>query len=219
VAHFFSEFAPDFDENRDIVIIHDPQPCAAIKYIKERFPRAMCIWRCHVGLDVDTRATKAAWDFLEPYLMEYDKCVFSAKEYVRPCVADKSVIIPPGISPLTPKNMELSPYDVSQILMRAGLLSQMEHLLGIRGCELVEPPFEATAVIYEPNTATCAVDASETPRSVETPMAATHVPSASDEWHNWGDALLKGTHAQYQVKPGVGSRLWSVETHLPSARM
>lgn len=52
---------------------------------------------------------------------------------------------------LAPKNRELSPFDITQILMRAGLMQpQFLLILASRGCQLIEPPFKAQARIYEP---------------------------------------------------------------------
>lgn len=96
--------------------------------------------------DHDVAHCAAAGRFLEPYLDSYDACVFSTQEYVRPSVAHKSVVIRPGIAPLTAKNRELSAVEVAQTLMRAGLLPELEGCSS--GCDTVEPPFSHKAMIY-----------------------------------------------------------------------
>src|SRR5688500_18184369 len=52
--------------NGDILVVHDPQPLGAGALLKEERD-LRTIWRCHIGLDGQTAATRAAWNFLEPY--------------------------------------------------------------------------------------------------------------------------------------------------------
>jgi hypothetical protein len=142
---FLSKFLHSVDAQRDIVIIHDPQPMGMIRKLRERCPRVKTIWRCHIGLDWSNGPTEAAWGFLEPHLRLFDACVFSTQEYVRESVKDRSVVIRPGIAPLTAKNRELSAFSIAQTLARAGLLPELECLMG--EC-MVEPPFEHQALVY-----------------------------------------------------------------------
>jgi glycosyltransferase involved in cell wall biosynthesis len=116
------KFYPDPDPDRDIIIVHDPQPSAMVLYLKQWYPNLVCLWRCHIGLDQHNEQTESAWRFLDPYLAQYDACIFSAPEYIRHTVRDSAFIVHPGIAPLAPKNKELSPFDMTQILLRAGLM-------------------------------------------------------------------------------------------------
>lgn len=150
---FLDTFCTGVDVKRDLVIVHDPQPAGMIGRLRDRAPRLRCVWRCHIGLDVATPTTDAAWGFLRRYIERYDAGVFSASEYVPPWLRDagRGFVVHPGISPLAPKNKELSPYEVTQVLMRAGLMHpQMVLILQSRGCELIDAPFTAQARIYEP---------------------------------------------------------------------
>ena len=147
---FFTKFLTDVDTQRDLILIHDPQPAGIIKYIRDHYPQLLCVWRCHIGLDIENDATRSAWSFLDPYITMYDACVFSSPEYIRSSVKHKSATVHPGIAPLAPKNKELSAYDITQILMRAGLMDfQQASILEQRGCELIDPPFEHRAKIYK----------------------------------------------------------------------
>lgn len=119
----------------DVLVVHDPQPMPLAGMLREK-RRLTTIWRCHIGLDVDTRETRDAWRFLEPYAAAYDHAVFSAPEYVAPYLEGRSTIIYPAIDPLTPKNRPLSVQSVVGLLERGGLLE-----LGPR----VEEPFEHQA--------------------------------------------------------------------------
>lgn len=107
---------------------------------------------CLAGLDTDNEATSDAWAFLEPYMTQCQVSVFSAADYVRPSVRDRAFIVHPGIAPLAEKNRELSPYDVTQVLLRAGLMPQLLSSVHERGCSLIEPPFPEQAKVYVPAT-------------------------------------------------------------------
>ena len=148
-AEFFSRFLTDPDPSRDVICLHDPQPAGMIAAIKRRNPGLRCIWRSHIGLDSANDASAAAWRFLEPYVTAADACVFSAREYIPRVLRDRSFIVHPGIAPLAPKNKELTPYEVTQLLMRAGLMNvQRDLLCEARGCELADAPFAKQAVIH-----------------------------------------------------------------------
>ncbi|HSJ07743.1 MAG TPA: glycosyltransferase [Longimicrobiales bacterium] len=116
----------------DVLVVHDPQPMPLAGMLCETRDLTT-IWRCHIGLDVDSPATRDAWRFLEPYADAYDHAVFSAPEYVAPYFEGRSSIIYPAIDPLTPKNRPLSVQAVIGILARAGLVREE----GPRA----EPPF------------------------------------------------------------------------------
>ena len=104
----------------DIVVVHDPQPLAVGSLIKERIKNPM-IWRCHIGLDRDVDQTRAVWSFLRPYLMPYDRVVFSAHEYIPDYLTHRSSIIHPAIDPLSDKNRELSLHRVVEVLCNASM--------------------------------------------------------------------------------------------------
>jgi trehalose synthase len=107
----------------DILIVHDPQPMPLAGMLGNDLD-LLCIWRCHIGLDVDTDETLEAWRFLERYADAYDHAVFSAPEYVAPFFEGRSSIIYPALDPLTDKNRPLHVQEVIAILERGGLLSE-----------------------------------------------------------------------------------------------
>jgi trehalose synthase len=104
----------------DVLIVHDPQPMPLAAVLKEELTLT-AVWRCHIGLDEDLPATRAAWEFLRLYAGAYDRAVFSAKEYVPPYLADRAVIIYPAIDPLSPKNRELGVHHTVAVLSNAGI--------------------------------------------------------------------------------------------------
>jgi trehalose synthase len=105
----------------DILVVHDPQPLPLAALLRDHLSTVM-IWRCHIGLDQENTATRAAWDFLAPYLDAYDHAVFSAPEYIPERLAGRSTVIFPGIDPLAPKNCELSLRGAVEVLCTGGLV-------------------------------------------------------------------------------------------------
>ena len=91
-------------EDYDVFIVHDPQP-AALRHFKQTRRGSKWIWRCHID---SSEPNRGVWEFLHPYLQEYDAAVFTMKAF-RPADLDlaKVVFIPPAIDPVSTKNMEL----------------------------------------------------------------------------------------------------------------
>ena len=95
-------------EDYDLFIVHDPQP-AAIRHFKKVRGNCKWIWRCHID---SSAPNQEFWEFLHPYIQEYDVSVFTMKAFKPADLDSESVVfIPPAIDPLSPKNMEL-PADV-----------------------------------------------------------------------------------------------------------
>jgi trehalose synthase len=106
----------------DILIVHDPQPLPLAGLLRETVP-LVTIWRCHIGLDEQNAATRAAWSFLEPYFGAYDRVVFSAPEYIPNTLAGHATVIYPGIDPLAAKNRELPLRAAVEVLCNGGLIA------------------------------------------------------------------------------------------------
>ena len=96
----------------DIVFIHDPQPAALVK--KRRGSKNHWIWRCHIDL---SRPQPQVWDFLKPYVEQYDACVFSAPAFAQ-TLSIPQILISPSIDPLSDKNRELSQEEIKTVLDR-----------------------------------------------------------------------------------------------------
>jgi trehalose synthase len=105
----------------DLLVVHDPQPLPLAAQLREA--AALAVWRCHIGLDAENAATRAAWDFLAPYIDAYDAAVFSAAEYIPECLAGRSSVIFPGIDPLSPKNRDLSLRRTIEVMCSGGLIA------------------------------------------------------------------------------------------------
>lgn len=134
----------------DVVFLHDPQTAGLAAAIGE----AGCtvVWRCHVGTDQPNRYSEEAWDFLEADVSVADACVFSRDAYVPDfCRAMRTMIVPPSIDALSPKNQEIEPAVVAAILVRAGLIdgsaeAPPEYELADGSTRLVERRAETVSV-------------------------------------------------------------------------
>jgi trehalose synthase len=113
----FDLFKEVTDENRrnmdlygDILFIHDPQPAGLIQ--KKQLVGKKWIWRCHIDI---SHPNRLVWDFLRPYITQYDAAVFSAPAF-SPELPIRQFLISPSIDPLSNKNKEL-PEDLINAVM------------------------------------------------------------------------------------------------------
>ncbi|HMB00863.1 MAG TPA: glycosyltransferase [Spirochaetota bacterium] len=111
----------------DIVVIHDPQPAGMGSRLKD-ITGVKTIFRCHIGLDKKTEQTTTIWNFMKPYLQNYDQAVFTAPEYIPSYLKDRSVIIHPALDPFTAKNRELRIPRLTSILYASGLAVKPQQL-------------------------------------------------------------------------------------------
>jgi trehalose synthase len=101
----------------DFVFVHDPQPLA-LRRLHGR-NSARWIWRCHIDT---SKPNPEALAFLKPFIAEYDALVFTMDEFVPAALRDLRVaIMPPGIDPLSPKNVATPASLCRQIVRWAGV--------------------------------------------------------------------------------------------------
>ena len=106
----------------DLVLLHDPQTAGLTAALVRA--GVLVIWRCHIGVDFQNEVTRAAWDFLRPYLEPARGFVFTRRQYVPAWIsAALTRIIPPSIDPFSAKNEELSAGTVRAILATIGVLA------------------------------------------------------------------------------------------------
>ncbi|MFA6317591.1 MAG: glycosyltransferase [Elusimicrobiota bacterium] len=99
----------------DTVFIHDPQPAALVK--KRGSMKNRWLWRCHIDI---SRPSPQVWGFLKPYVERYDACVVSAPPFAQKLSIPQAMIAP-SIDPLSDKNRELEPSEISAILNRLNI--------------------------------------------------------------------------------------------------
>ncbi len=96
-----AEMLPD---HYDVFVVHDPQP-AALRHFKNSGHKHKWIWRCHID---SSQPNQAIWEFLRPYIQDYDAAVFTMKAFQPADLAMSRVaFIPPAIDPVSTKNMNL----------------------------------------------------------------------------------------------------------------
>ncbi|MBN1597814.1 MAG: glycosyltransferase [Bacteroidales bacterium] len=86
--------------NADYSVVHDPQPCASVVHGNYTGKK---VWRCHIDT---SEANDLIWNFLVPYINNYDGVIFSHPEFVKTGVRKPVFQIPPSIDPLTVKNRQ-----------------------------------------------------------------------------------------------------------------
>jgi len=105
--------AKGFQDDFDVVVIHDPQPAPLVNLIEHKSP---WIWRCHIDL---TTPNRSVLRLLQPYLEKYDAAIFSAATYAPSDVKFRKLVVsPPAIDPLSPKNRDVSEGERKAILSR-----------------------------------------------------------------------------------------------------
>lgn len=94
------------DTDYDFYVIHDPQPLLLYDFIKKsnKRTRGKWIWRCHVD---PSSSYKPLWNYLKPYIENYDVNIFTLPEYANGVQTKRVEIFPPCIDPLSPKNVDM----------------------------------------------------------------------------------------------------------------
>lgn len=93
------------DMRADVWILHDPQPAGIVQYLSDNdfYP---LISRIHIDT---TNPNPEAWNFIKGFLLQYDKIIFSSREFVHPEIPkNKRLIFPPAIDPFNNKNKTIS---------------------------------------------------------------------------------------------------------------
>jgi len=99
----------------DIIFVHDPQPIALVN--KKLEIGKKWLWRCHIDF---TEPQEDTIKFLESYINQYDKAVFSAPAFARKLKIPQ-VLISPSIDPLSDKNKELPDDIILNVLNSFGI--------------------------------------------------------------------------------------------------
>jgi len=99
----------------DIIFVHDPQPAGLVTKKKEVGRR--WVWRCHIDL---SHPNQEVWNFLHPFVVQYDAAVFSAPAFSRE-LPIRQFLISPSIDPLGDKNKELDQQTIDSVLAKYGI--------------------------------------------------------------------------------------------------
>ncbi len=105
----------------DLAVLHDPQTLGLAPLLHRN--GVLTVWRCHIGTDSPNAETDDAWTFLEPYLDDVDRFVFTRAGFRPERIAQERVrIITPSLDPLCAKNRPISGADVRSVLAYTGLI-------------------------------------------------------------------------------------------------
>ena len=117
----------------DLVMVHDVQPAPLITH---RPARGRWAWACHFDA---SRPQRRAWTFFRPFVNQYDAAVFALPSFSRRLGVPKYVIHP-SIDPLSEKNRELAPRDVSNVLRTLSIPQDKPLLVQIGAFTAAEDP-------------------------------------------------------------------------------
>jgi trehalose synthase len=190
------ELAPILDlmSQGDVAVLHDPQTAGLIGSLVDA---GLCVeWVCHVGVDTPTDIVRSAWAFLRPDVEQAHASVFSRRAYIWEGLDRRKVaVIPPCIDPMSPKNAEIEPLDVDDILGAAGVLK-------------VPEPSDARVEIDGVGSVHVHRDAErveEAPAPVDAPLVA-----QVSRWDRLKDPVGVLQGFARRVRPSLGAHLWLV---------
>ena len=116
----------------DAVLIHDPQPVPLIEYKSG----GTWLWRCHIDM---SSPFQGVWERLKNYCMKYDASVFSVPRFAR-AMPIEEFIITPSIDPLSDKNRDLSPAEISEALEKLGIPADRPMILQVSRFDRFKDP-------------------------------------------------------------------------------
>ncbi|MCQ9207917.1 MAG: glycosyltransferase [Omnitrophica bacterium] len=125
----------NMDLRGEIIFVHDPQPIILVKK-KSQLKKSNWIWRCHIDV---SQPNKQAWDFLKPYIEQYDVSVFSSPSFAQ-TLNIRQVLIPPSIDPLSDKNKELSGETINSALRKFGIVEDKPLIVQISRFDYLKDP-------------------------------------------------------------------------------
>ena len=129
--------ARELDPNYDVFIVNDPQPAALRHYSPDS--KAKWIWRCHVD---SSEPDDTMWQFLRPYIEEYDAAVFTTKEFVPPNLRLANIAtMAPAIDAFSSKNMFIKRYVCRELLENLGIDRQRLLITQVSRFDLWKDPF------------------------------------------------------------------------------
>jgi trehalose synthase len=118
----------------DIIFVHDPQPVALVERKKELGKK--WLWRCHIDV---SRPNETAWNFIKPWVTQYDAAVFSAPAFSTP-LPIRQFLISPSIDPLSDKNKELSQDIIDSVLSKYGIPSDKPLIVQVSRFDYLKDP-------------------------------------------------------------------------------
>jgi len=129
--------ARELDPNYDVLIVNDPQPAALRHFSPDS--KAKWVWRCHVD---SSQPDPEVWDFLRPYIEEYDAAVFTTGDFIpQDLRLDKTATMAPAIDPFSTKNMFIKRYVCREVLGNIGIDRQRPLITQVSRFDRWKDPF------------------------------------------------------------------------------
>ncbi|MFA5316138.1 MAG: glycosyltransferase [Dehalococcoidales bacterium] len=133
--------AGELDLNYDVFIVNDPQPAALRHFLPQN--KSKWIWRCHVD---SSQPDEAVWDFLRPYVEEYQAAVFTTEAFIpKDLKIGKIAAMAPAISPFSSKNMFIKRHVCRELLGNLGFDAQRPLVTQVSRFDLWKDPFGTIA--------------------------------------------------------------------------
>ncbi len=107
--------AESIDLDADLIVVHDPQPAAMIKWRPGKSNK--WVWRCHIDM---SHPHPQVWQFLRPYVEQYDAAIFSSPRF-SPKLSIPQYRFYPTIDPLSDKNRDLEKEYIQAVLEKYGI--------------------------------------------------------------------------------------------------
>ncbi|MFH1584684.1 MAG: glycosyltransferase [Patescibacteria group bacterium] len=111
------QVAAELDEiPHDVLVVHDPQPLPAARFLSYKLPRILFI-------HIDTvNPQKGAWGQVLPFVEEYDQVVFSNEEFVNSHISrERFRVFQPAIDPLAAKQRMVPQEEARSFLVPFGI--------------------------------------------------------------------------------------------------
>lgn len=121
------------DFQKDVVIIHDPQPAV---YITKKTKASKWLWRCHIDI---SRPNRKVWNFLKEYVSLYDGAIFSLPSFAQKLNISQFLMYP-SIDPLSDKNKELGQDEIDSVLRKFSIPTDKPIILQVSRFDRFKDP-------------------------------------------------------------------------------
>jgi trehalose synthase len=116
----------------DLVFVHDVQPAPLVNHRGD----GRWVWRCHFDA---SHAQRRVWSFFRQIINQYDAVVFSLPEFGRR-LSVPQYVIHPAIDPLSEKNRDIVPREVTTILAALRVAQDKALLLQVGAFSRAQDP-------------------------------------------------------------------------------
>ena len=115
--------AKKLDLDADLTIVHDSQPASLVS----ARTGGRWVWRCHFDC---SSAQAGPWAFFRRFADQYDAAVFALPGF-EGRLGIPMYVVPPSIDPLSERNRDMTPREVSEILTSLGVARDKPLLLQV----------------------------------------------------------------------------------------